>query len=103
MIVIKMALRENFNIVMEEDISLIVALIFVIGLAPIGGKYGIKYGLIAGMLHITFVPLFLTFQGGLSLYNNGFACGFEASVLAIVAEKISNRKRRVDYAKQRKD
>lgn len=68
-------------------VSTIIAFIFASGLAPICGKYGIIYGLAAGVIHIILTPLMVTFHGGFDLYNNGFSAGFEAMILSVLAEK----------------
>ena len=45
-------------------------------------------------------PIALTFQGGFDLYNNGFAAGFVAAILAVVCESIYGKERRVVHAKK---
>lgn len=87
-IVIMMAVRNNFTIQVREDLNVLVAFIFACGLAPISGKYGIIYGLVGGFMHITLTPLMISLQGGFDLYNNGLSAGFEASILAVCAEKV---------------
>lgn len=92
-IVLKLALRGDFNIEIHRDINMLVAFIFASGLAPIAGKYGIIYGIIGGFLHMVLTPLMIGLQGGFDLYNNGLAAGFEASVLAVCAEKVFYKRR----------
>lgn len=99
-IVLKLAIRDGFYLDPVTDLSMIVAFIFASGLAPISGKYGIVYGLVGGFMHIILTPLMISLQGGFDLYNNGFSAGFEASILAVVAEKIFNKERK--YAKKSK-
>jgi len=66
----------------EWTIGPTLSVIFVMGLAPISGQFGIIPGIIAGFLHLLITPLALEFQGGFDLYNNGFAAGFVCAVLA---------------------
>ena len=68
-----------------------VAFIFAGSLAPISGKFGIAYGILGGFIHMGFTPYALGLHKGLDLYNNGFAAGFEAAVIHILAEKILHR------------
>jgi len=60
------------------------SVLFVTGLAPLAGQFGIVAGMIAGFIHLMITPLALEFQGGFDLYNNGFAAGFVSAVLAPV-------------------
>lgn len=99
-IILKLAIRDGFYLDPVTDLSMIVAFIFASGLAPISGKYGIVYGLVGGFMHIILTPLMISLQGGFDLYNNGFSAGFEASILAVAAEKIFNKERK--YAKKSK-
>jgi MFS family permease len=65
-----------------------IALFFVTALAPISGKFGIVYGLIAGGLHLLVAPQALALQGGFDLYNNGFTAGLVAGVVVVIAQNI---------------
>ena len=67
---------------LEWTIGPTLSVLFVTGLAPIAGQFGIIPGILAGFIHLLITPLALEFQGGFDLYNNGFAAGFVASVLA---------------------
>ncbi len=60
----------------------ILAVLFVTGLAPLAGRFGFIPGVIAGFVHLLITSRALQFQGGFDLYNNGFAAGFVAAVLA---------------------
>ena len=101
-IVVKMAIRQDFEISVYRDINMLVAFVFATGLAPIGGKYGFIYGILGGFIHIVFTPLVISLQGGFDLYNNGLACGFAASILVVCGERIFHKERN-RYAKKRKD
>lgn len=66
----------------EWTIGTSLAVLFVTGLAPIAGQFGLLAGVAAGFIHLLITPLALEFQGGFDLYNNGFAAGFVAAVLS---------------------
>ena len=54
------------------------AILFSTGLAPISGKHGWICGIIVGFLHVSVAIFIGNLNGGLNLYNNGFAEGFIA-------------------------
>ncbi|MDR2542120.1 MAG: DUF1576 domain-containing protein [Treponema sp.] len=66
------------------------AILFSTGLAPIAGKYGFHWGIITGFLHVSIAIFIGDINGGLNLYNNGFAGSFVSVLILpiIVAEKI---------------
>ena len=99
--VVRMAVRGSFYIDMNFDLSIIVAIIFATGLAPICGKYGIFYGVLVGFIHIAVIPLMINLQGGFDLYNNGLSCGFEAAIIQVMAENVFGKERR--HAKRSKN
>lgn len=101
-IVVAMAVRNDFTILVSRDMNMLVAFIFASGLAPISGKYGIVYGICGGFMHIMLTPSMISLQGGFDLYNNGLSAGFEASILAVCAEKVFHRERKKN-AKKSKD
>jgi hypothetical protein len=69
------------------------AVIFGTTLAPIAGQFGIIPGFIAGFIHLIMVSQTGSWQGGMNLYNNGFAGGLTASlIVAVVQWYKSNRK-----------
>jgi len=55
-----------------------IAILFSTGLAPITGKHGWKCGFIVGFMHVSVAIYIGNLNGGLNLYNNGFAEGFVA-------------------------
>jgi len=67
---------------LELTMGPILAILFVTGLAPISGRFGMLAGLIAGFVHLLITPLALQFQGGFDLYNNGFAAGFVGAIIS---------------------
>lgn len=56
-------------------------LAFATGLCPIAGKYGFRYGVIAGMLNATISTATVGMHGGFVLYNGGFTAGLTALIL----------------------
>ncbi|NCA95344.1 MAG: DUF1576 domain-containing protein [Methanomicrobia archaeon] len=75
----------------HHDLGTSTALFFVTALAPIAGKFGLLYGLLAGFLHLLVAPYALTLQGGFDLYNNGFTAGLIAGVIAVIAQHLPLR------------
>jgi len=63
----------------KEDpaaLNQIVAILFSSGLAPIAGMFGPLWGFIAGFLHVNIALYIGDLNGGMNLYNNGFAASF---------------------------
>jgi len=52
------------------------AMLFSTGLAPIAGKFGWHWGMVVGFLHVSIAIFIGQLNGGLNLYNNGFAESF---------------------------
>ena len=52
------------------------AILFSTGLAPISGKYGWHWGIVVGFMHVSIAIFIGDINGGLNLYNNGFAGSF---------------------------
>ena len=73
---------------LEFDASVnTLAILFSTGLAPIAGKYGWHWGILTGFLHVSIAVFVGDVNGGLNLYNNGFAGSFVAVlILPIIAE-----------------
>ncbi len=64
--------------------SNILAILFVTGLAPIAGRFGFFWGVVAGFLHVNFAIHIRFLNSGMNLYNNGFVAGFVALLLVPV-------------------
>lgn len=64
-----------------QSTPVIIAGLFGTTLAPIAGSYGIFAGIMAGFLHLAMVMNISVINGGINLYNNGFAGGLIASIL----------------------
>lgn len=71
-----------------DNAGVVIAIFFGTALSPISGKYGILAGIIAGFVHFFVVQATSMFQGGLDLYNNGFAAGFVAAVLVPILDSF---------------
>lgn len=72
----------------HTDLSASLSIFFVTALAPVAGKFGLIYGLLAGFLHLLVAPYALLLQGGFDLYNNGFTAGLVAGVVVLIAQKF---------------
>ena len=56
-------------------------LAFATGLCPIAGKYGFRYGVLAGFMSALICSVTAEMHGGFVLYNGGFTAGLTALVL----------------------
>jgi len=61
--------------------AFLVAVLFATCLAPIATRFGWKWGLVAGFMHLSLSINVAIFHGGMNLYNNGFAGGIAAMIL----------------------
>lgn len=64
----------------------ILAVLFGTTLAPMAGEFGLVVGLVAGFIHFLMVHRTGAWHAGMSLYNNGFAAGLTATLLAAFFE-----------------
>jgi hypothetical protein len=67
-----------------DDPSIQLAALFGTTLAPIAGRFGWHWGIVAGFVHSSAALTTGTMHAGLNLYNNGLAAGIVASVLVPV-------------------
>lgn len=67
-----------------SDPSAVLAALFGTTLAPIAGRFGWRWGIVAGFLHSSVALTVGQLHGGLVLYNNGFAAGLVAAILVPV-------------------
>jgi hypothetical protein len=65
-----------------------IAVFFVTALAPVGGKFGVFYGMLAGFIHLLIAPQAFALQGGFDLYNNGFTAGLVAGIVVVIAQQF---------------
>lgn len=80
-IIIGATIAAIFNINDINSPVLLLSILFSTTLAPICGKFGWKYGVLAGIIHVNIVTNIGYLHGGLNLYNNGLAGGFVAMIL----------------------
>lgn len=73
------------------DATLLLAALFGTTLAPIAGRFGWHWGIVAGFIHASAVQTVGQLHAGLNLYNNGLAAGIVASVLVPVIIAIQSR------------
>jgi hypothetical protein len=73
------------------DPSGLLAALFGTTLAPIAGRFGWHWGVVAGFLHASAARSVGSVHGGLNLYNNGFAAGIVAAVLAAVIIAVQTK------------
>lgn len=74
-----------------DDPSILLAALFATTLAPIAGRFGWHWGIVAGFIHSSAALTVGPVHAGLNLYNNGFAAGIVASVLVPVIIAIQSR------------
>ena len=58
-----------------DDPSILLAALFGTALAPIAGRFGWHWGVVAGFIHSSAALSVGPVHAGLNLYNNGFAAG----------------------------
>ena len=75
-----------------NDPAIQLAALFGTTLAPIAGEFGPFIGIIAGFVHSSVVLNVGVLQGGMNLYNNGFAGGIVAAVMIPLIEAFGRRK-----------
>ena len=79
-----------------NDPSLQLAALFGTTLAPIAGKYGWCWGIIAGFIHSSAAQSVGVLHGGLNLYNNGFAAGIVAATLVPIIQSFEKIRQNQD-------
>jgi hypothetical protein len=71
--------------------SILLAALFGTTLAPIAGRFGWHWGVVAGFIHSSAALTVGPVHAGLNLYNNGFAAGIVASILVPVIIAVQSR------------
>ncbi len=79
-----------------HDPSLQLAALFGTTLAPIAGRFGWHWGIVAGFVHSSAALAVGDLHGGLVLYNNGFAAGLVATVLTPIIIALERKKAEPD-------
>ena len=76
-----------------DDPSAVLAALFGTTLAPIAGRFGWRWGIVAGFIHSSVAQSVGDLHGGLVLYNNGFAAGLVAAILVpvIIAQQPADK------------
>ncbi len=74
-----------------SDPSMQLIALFGTTLAPIAGRFGWHWGVLAGFIHSSAALSVGALHAGFNLYNNGFAAGLVASVLVPVIMAIRTR------------
>ena len=69
-----------------------VAILFSTCLTPLSKRFGWKWGIVAGYLHLSLATNIGIFHGGMNLYNNGLAAGFVAMLLLPIMNAYNNWK-----------
>ncbi len=90
-VLIGVYLSTFFSVYEPDSPSIIIAALFVVGIAPIAGEFGVLAGVLSGMVHAAVVTCTSQLYGGLNLYNNGFAAGFVAIVMVPLIESGMRR------------
>ena len=65
-----------------SDSAVQLAGLFCTALAPVSGRFGWPYGVLAGFLHASVGLCTSSPVAGMNLYNNGFSAGLVAIVLS---------------------
>lgn len=84
----------GLNFLEQTAPSNCLAMLFSTGLAPITGRYGRWWGIVIGFLHVSIAIFIGQINGGLNLYNNGFAGGFIAITIVPVIDFLQETFRR---------
>jgi hypothetical protein len=71
-------------------------LAFATGLCPFAGKYGFRYGVLAGFMSAIICAVTAEMHGGFVLYNGGFNAGLTALVLIPVLDFYHVKPKRED-------
>ena len=80
-----------FSIYTPNTPGILIASMFVVGISPIAGQFGVIAGILAGILHSSVVMCTAQMYCGLNLYNNGFSCGWIAIIMVPLIESFMNR------------
>ena len=64
-----------------DTVAILIAFSYATGMAPISGKYGVIWGIVAGMMHFAIVTLIPLQYDFFNFYNGGFTAGVVAFVL----------------------
>jgi len=82
---------------------MVMSILFSTCVAPISGRFGWPYGIIAGFLHVNIVSNLGNLSGGLNLYNNGLAGGIVAMLLVPVIKSLRRARQEQVHPEKEKD
>lgn len=88
-IVAGVALMAWFNGADPAQSGLVLAALFSTSLAPIAGRFGWHWGILAGAIHAAVAQSVGVLHAGLNLYNNGFAAGIVATLVSAVILSVT--------------
>ena len=91
-----------FSVYEADSPVILIASMFVVGISPIAGQFGVFAGLVSGMIHASVVTCTSQLYSGLNLYNNGFAAGFVAIFMVPLIESGMRRFEMHKYEKAQK-
>ncbi|MCL2564797.1 MAG: DUF1576 domain-containing protein [Defluviitaleaceae bacterium] len=78
--------------------SNVLAILFSVGLVPMAGEFGIKWGIITGFVHVNLIMQIGFVNSGFNLYNNGYAAGFVVLFMIPVIVALDRKDKKVsDY------
>jgi len=72
--------------------SNMLAILFGTGIAPLAGQFGVRWGIVCGFIHVNLVTFVGLLNGGLNLYNNGFAGGFVVIFMVPIITALTRNK-----------
>jgi len=78
-----------FDVLDFHSPSNMLAILFGTGIAPLAGRFGPFWGIVCGFVHVNLVGFIGQINGGLNLYNNGFAGAFVVIFMIPVITAIS--------------
>ena len=78
----------------------LLAVFFSTCLSPMSKRFGVKWGMVAGFVHLSLATNVGIFHGGMNLYNNGFAGGLTAMVLVPIIKFFEEQKAKKSEARE---
>jgi len=80
-----------FDVLPLHSPSNMLAILFGTGIAPLAGRFGPFWGVLCGFVHVNLVGFVGQLNGGLNLYNNGFAGAFVVIFMIPIITTLSKR------------
>lgn len=84
------------SFIVGKDISIttvIISALFGTSLAPIAGEFGIRAGILVGIVHFMLVLNIGDLHGGIMLYNNGLSAGIIATLFIPMMDAFKREKK----------